>query len=788
MGKASAAFRVFGLILFASAVWGDDDICTTRGVNSCQQCLAVNPQCAWCSQEGMPPGFSRCDSKDNLIKNGCMKNLIEYPVSSTEILEDRQLSDKGSGSDITQMTPQKIRLHLRPDDSQTFTVQVRQVEDYPVDIYYLMDLSNSMKDDLRNIQNLGTRLAIEMRKVTSNLRIGFGAFVDKPMPPYMYISPPEAIKNPCYDLKPPDNRCLPMFGYKHVLALTDEVKRFNEEVKKQSVSRNRDAPEGGFDAIIQAVVCDDKIGWRPDASHLLVFTTDAKTHIALDGRLAGIVTPNDGQCHMGSNNLYDASTTLDYPSLGLMTDKLSQKNINLIFAVTQAIVDLYRNYSELIPGTTVGTLSADSSNVLQLIVDSYEKIRSKIELEVRNLPDELSLSFNATCLNNEVIPGVKSCVGLKIGDTVSFSIEAKVRGCPAEPQKTFTIKPVGFEDSLTVQVNFDCDCRCQKFAKPDSDVCSNGNGTFECGMCRCHPGRLGTQCECSEEEYSPSQQDNCSPRQGQPACNQRGECICGQCVCYSSDFGKISGKYCECDDFSCVRFKGELCSGHGECVCGDCACDPDWTGAYCNCTTRTDTCMSSNGLVCSGQGRGYCACGKCVCTQPGSYGDTCEKCPTCPDACTIKKECVECKKFERGTLMEQETCNRNCRDEIELVQELGDKGKDAVNCTYKDENDCVVRFQYYEDSSGKSILYVIEEPDCPKGPDILVVLLSVTGAILLIGLATLLIWKLLITIHDRREFAKFEEERARARWDTANNPLYKGATSTFTNITYRGNS
>lgn len=57
-------------------------------------------------------------------------------------------------------------------------------------------------------------------------------------------------------------------------------------------------------------------------------------------------------------------------------------------------------------------------------------------------------------------------------------------------------------------------------------------------------------------------------------------------------------------------------------------------------------------------------------------------------------------------------------------------------------------------------------PDCPKGPDILVVLLSVMGAILLIGLAALLIWKLLITIHDRREFARFEEEKARAKWDT----------------------
>lgn len=34
----------------------------------------------------------------------------------------------------------------------------------------------------------------------------------------------------------------------------------------------------------------------------------------------------------------------------------------------------------------------------------------------------------------------------------------------------------------------------------------------------------------------------------------------------------------------------------------------------------------------------------------------------------------------------------------------------AVNCTYKDEDDCVERFQYHEDASGKSILYVVKEP------------------------------------------------------------------------------
>lgn len=54
----------------------------------------------------------------------------------------------------------------------------------------------------------------------------------------------------------------------------------------------------------------EKIGWRQGASHLLVFTTDAKTHVALDGRLAGIVQPNDGRCHMGNDNNYNMSTTL----------------------------------------------------------------------------------------------------------------------------------------------------------------------------------------------------------------------------------------------------------------------------------------------------------------------------------------------------------------------------------------------------------------------------------------------------------------------------------------------
>lgn len=43
---------------------------------------------------------------------------------------------------------------------------------------------------------------------------------------------------------------------------------------------------------------------------------------------------------------------------------------------------------------------------------------------------------------------------------------------------------------------------------------------------------------------------------------------------------------------------------------------------------------------------------------------------------------------------------------------------------------------------------------------------GVVAGIVLIGLALLLIWKLLMIIHDRREFAKFEKEKMNAKWDT----------------------
>ncbi|XP_045925724.1 integrin beta-3-like [Micropterus dolomieu] len=179
------------------------NVCTSRGASTCKQCLAVHPSCAWCFQEDFGQGVassSRCNLKNELVAAGCAPSALASPTSRLHVIENRPLSNKAAGAtqSVTQIKPQKLHITLRPDDAQRFTVKVRQVEDYPVDLYYLMDLSYSMNDDLFRLRTLGKGLAEAMNRTTSNLRMGFGAFVDKPLSPYMYISPKEAVKNPCY--------------------------------------------------------------------------------------------------------------------------------------------------------------------------------------------------------------------------------------------------------------------------------------------------------------------------------------------------------------------------------------------------------------------------------------------------------------------------------------------------------------------------------------------------------------------------------------------------------------
>lgn len=49
-----------------------------------------------------------------------------------------------------------------------------------MDLYYLMDLSYSMKDDLERVRQLGHALLVRLQEVTHSVRIGERAFTNLP--------------------------------------------------------------------------------------------------------------------------------------------------------------------------------------------------------------------------------------------------------------------------------------------------------------------------------------------------------------------------------------------------------------------------------------------------------------------------------------------------------------------------------------------------------------------------------------------------------------------------------
>lgn len=61
---------------------------------------------------------------------------------------------------------------LSPGEPQQLQVRFLRAEGYPVDLYYLMDLSYSMKDDLEFVRQLGHALLVRLQEVTQSVRIG----------------------------------------------------------------------------------------------------------------------------------------------------------------------------------------------------------------------------------------------------------------------------------------------------------------------------------------------------------------------------------------------------------------------------------------------------------------------------------------------------------------------------------------------------------------------------------------------------------------------------------------
>lgn len=65
----------------------------------------------------------------------------------SNIFRDDDISQGQLGQRTVQIQPQQVSLKLRVGQAYDLNIKYAQAEDYPVDLYYLMDLSKSMEDD-----------------------------------------------------------------------------------------------------------------------------------------------------------------------------------------------------------------------------------------------------------------------------------------------------------------------------------------------------------------------------------------------------------------------------------------------------------------------------------------------------------------------------------------------------------------------------------------------------------------------------------------------------------------
>lgn len=83
------------------------------------------------------------------------------------------------------------------------------------------------------------------------------------------------------------------------------------------------------------------------------------------------MTPNDGKCHLNGID-YNFGLLHDYPSLGQISRLVQEESMNVIFAVTENVVRPYEAFKPLVRGSSVGVVSKDSSNVVNLVEDQYK--------------------------------------------------------------------------------------------------------------------------------------------------------------------------------------------------------------------------------------------------------------------------------------------------------------------------------------------------------------------------------------------------------------------------------
>lgn len=91
---------------------------------------------------------SRCMTQKDLKEAKCREQFIETnEYDEIKVTKDDELRDFNMNFDSVQIKPQNVKMKLRKNVQQKITMNYKPARNYPLDLYYLMDLTWSMRDD-----------------------------------------------------------------------------------------------------------------------------------------------------------------------------------------------------------------------------------------------------------------------------------------------------------------------------------------------------------------------------------------------------------------------------------------------------------------------------------------------------------------------------------------------------------------------------------------------------------------------------------------------------------------
>ncbi|MFO1330649.1 MAG: cadherin-like domain-containing protein, partial [Rubrivivax sp.] len=211
----------------------------------------------------------------------------------------------------------------------------------PLDVQFLQDLSGSFGDDIANVRTLVPQIVTALRAVQADSRFGVTSFIDKPVTPFGAAGE---------------------WVYKLELGLTANQALLSSTYNALQIRFGNDEPESQIEGLMQLALHANETGFRADSARFVVLFTDANYHVAGDGRLGGILTPNNGDAVIVGNGAGE-----DYPLIPQVRSALEAANIIPVFAIANGLTGTYEALAGQLGRGVVVPLTADSSNVVAAI-------------------------------------------------------------------------------------------------------------------------------------------------------------------------------------------------------------------------------------------------------------------------------------------------------------------------------------------------------------------------------------------------------------------------------------